>query len=92
MYPGEIPNAPVREAIERSGESWTSICRRLGWVRPDDRAETSRLKRRVGAMATTKGGHNQKRSRELVVTKGMRYETALAIVQALGADPVDFDL
>lgn len=44
--------------------------------------DPTRLRRRLGLAAEPSGA----------ITAGMRYETALAIVEAIGRDPVDFGL
>ena len=92
---GEVPNGPIAQAALRKVESgemtWSDICRSLGWVDKNNGADTSRLRRRLGLVGQTKGGGSRNR-KELRLMTGMRYETAVEIVRALGLDPVDFDL
>lgn len=90
-YPGEVPNAPIREAFEESGLNAATVCRRLGWVSSSGQPDTSRLQRRLGLRAGMKGGHGPARQSQ-ATWAAVRYETAIAIVRAIDRDPVDFGL
>lgn len=83
MTQPRIPVGPVREAVERSGVSLRELARRLDWWRPDD----LRVARRLGRL-TTNSGHGGGR----YYAKTIDCETALSIVDAVGADPVDLGL
>lgn len=93
---GEVPNEPFREAVlsrVASGEeTYSTICRRMGWTFPHPRypafakPDHARLKRSLG-MRPSKSGKGT-----ITLTKNMRYPTALALTEALGLDPVDMGL
>jgi hypothetical protein len=78
-----VDNTPFREAalhqIE-SGVSWSQIARAAGMVRsgPREFADTKRLKLRLGLVS--------ERGRFM---RGVRYETAVKLADALGLDYVD---
>jgi hypothetical protein len=74
------------DAIE-AGETWTSLCYRIGWIEPRGIAETSRLKRRLGLMSIPR-----RRPSLSMCSRGLRYETALTLIEALNLDPMDFGL
>lgn len=98
-----IPVDPIREAVleaEREGLSRSEICRRLGWTRErakqpprrrkDKRvpqADTSRLARRLGLLPNKDGNGDY-----TLVTVTIRYDIAVAIIRAIGRDPVDLGL
>lgn len=87
--PGEVPNAPLRDAAEAHADSFGDIARRMGWT-IRGKGDSSRLKRTLGlypAVSTSKAGVRYEKP-----VRAVRYETALLIVDALGADPVDFGL
>lgn len=58
-----VPNAPLREAFQRSGMSVNEVCLKMGWLTPDTsgkerstKGDTTRLERTLGLRADT-GGH-----------------------------------
>ncbi len=84
-YRGEIDPTPFRDmALKRVGEGyrWADLCERAGWPRSD----TSRLQRSLGMRGSWCRG------RKWPPTRLIRYETAVTIAHALGADPVDLGL
>jgi hypothetical protein len=93
-----VPTEPLRLAVlaaVEGGETYSGICRRLGWTRSqrDGRVygDVSRLKRRVGLAAyhsypaRGKGYYSRCADR-------MRYEIAVEIAGALGRAPVELGL
>lgn len=86
---GEVDNAPPREAvlaeIETGRETWSTLCYRIGWTEKDGRAQVSRLKRRLGAAPFQLRGEDH-------ISRSVTHETAVAIVEALDLDPVDFGI
>jgi hypothetical protein len=96
---GDVPVEPIREAVLaeiRAGESWASICYRLGWRDRNGRASTSRLQRALG-LRPSRRSHVPRlvgSPRTITtLTTAMRIETALRIVVfGLHRDPVEFDL
>jgi hypothetical protein len=84
-----IDNRPIREAVEtavRNGTSYNEICNRLGWSTPDGNGDTSRLRRRIGAMPYLAGNGVQGRSHTI------HYDVAVSIADAINVDPVDLGL
>lgn len=85
---GEVPVEPlaaiVVAQVDSGLETWASICRRLGWTY-GGRADTTRLKRRLGLlpMSPASGGGTN---------RAMRYATAVAIAEAVDADFVEVGL
>ena len=79
-----VPNGPIRtavvEAVARGEHTYSGLARALGWT---GRGDVSRLKRRLGLAPDT---NPRRRSRT------MRRDIAVAVVNALGRDPVDFQL
>jgi hypothetical protein len=79
--------APIRVACEkamavRQFESWAAIAAACGYIHSGStKGDVSRLRRRLGA--TQCDGRK---------SMHISYEVALLIVNALGLDPVDFDL
>lgn len=76
---------PIREALFGAisrGEKLSDICRRVGWVNTIPVAETSRLKRAVGAMEQNHHGVNKK-------NKYISRKNAELIAEALEIDPYD---
>jgi hypothetical protein len=71
----------VLEAIEK-GDSYSRVCKRLGWVDERGKADTSRLQRSIG-LRTISGGYFGHR---------MESRTAVQIIRAIGRDPVEFGL
>lgn len=71
----------VLGAIE-SGDSYSRICKRLGWVEQDGRAETSRLQRTIGVKQFSNGYFSHR----------MYTRNAVQIIEAIGGDPVEFGL
>jgi len=82
----EIPTAMLREALERSGLTPTDVARSLGWY-VHGRADGRRVARAIG-LVTTNMGHGYGHKRQQTTT----YDRAVAIIRAMGFDPVDFDL
>lgn len=72
--------AEVGRLLDDPEFSWGELCRRLDWmlVKPD----TSRLKRVLGLSPNSDGKYQQT----------VQYETAVALCEALGVDPVDVGL
>jgi hypothetical protein len=93
---GEVPNEPLREAVleavSSGRETYSSLCRRMGWTFPhprypsSEKADHARLKRSLG-LAPCRSGKGA-----VTVVRGVRYETALAFAEALNLDPVDLGL
>lgn len=90
---GRVPVAPLAEAIARMQDeqdlSLSEICRNLGWVKSNGKADTSRLQRRLGKMSCM-STHNGKMYRGIQRT--ISYELAARIAKAAGIDPVDVGL
>lgn len=91
--PGTVDAAPLREAFERSGLSYSEVCRRADITRETVVGgrrlvvtETSRLQRMLGIRPGFKRGQVDRYQR------GLTKENAAKIVAALNLDPVDFDL
>lgn len=76
------PVDDIRSALQSSGLSLSLICRRLGWVSREGKAETAKLSRVVGLTPQTSGYTN----------RNMHYDNAVAIARALDRDPVDLGL
>jgi hypothetical protein len=74
---GEIDVRPFREAFEQSGLSLSEIARRCGWTRVDQP--------RAGRALGFHRDHGEYRQR-------LRYETAVALMEALDLDPIDVGL
>lgn len=75
---GEVPNAPLREAFERSGMSKGELATRMGWARPN----VDRVNRALGYRPDTGSRDRPPRPRQLLT-----YEMALKLCSAIGADP-----
>ncbi len=93
-WPEWVPNAPIREAVlravQRGETNYSQLAVRCGWTRSragSTFGETTRLKRHLGLAMSydAKGDYT-------LTTETMRYDVAVKIVDALGLDPVDFDL
>jgi hypothetical protein len=91
---GEIETAPIRAAvlahIAATGETYSQIALRAGWKYGGygtERGDVTMLKRRLGMKPTSAGPRSRR-----VCTIGMTYETALRILEAIGADPVEYGL
>lgn len=91
VRPGTVAKEPIREAFERSGLSLSELCRRLGFVRRDDKgylvADTSILSRKLGIQhyGRSPAGAAKRQS-------NIQIDVAVRIVRALHLDPVDFGL
>ena len=87
-----VPNTDLRELAQRVVEtgqfSWSELSRVI-WPddqRPNGKADPSRIKRLLGlSQCKDKKGRVYRRS-------FMSYRDAVALVRAVGAAPVDFDL
>lgn len=73
------PTLPFREAVAASQLSLNEIALRMGW-RIGNAGDLRRLKRTLGLQPNDDGHYQQYLS----------YDNAVAIVQALGGDPVDY--
>ena len=86
LYDRMVDLAPLREAVLREiglGYTWGELCLRLGWIRPNGTADTSRLQRAVGVRPGQSRGKRY-------ITRRIRYDNAVELVRGLGFDPVDF--
>ena len=84
-----IDNAPIRAAVEQAvagGMTYSAICRALGWLKPNGSGDTSRLRRRIGAMPHLAGNGRHDTSRTI------NYELAVQIARAIDIDPVEVGL
>jgi hypothetical protein len=82
-----VPNAPIREAFERSEVSAYELAERLGYWRTDRgvrRPCASSVQKALGIRE--RSAKNGKRAK--LPTK-MRYETAVRFARELGLDPID---
>jgi len=90
---GKIPVKPLADAVARmqleQDLSLSEICRNLGWVKDNGKADTTRLQRRLGRMSCM-STHNGKMYRSTQKTIG--YDLASRIAKAAGIDPVDVGL
>lgn len=85
-------NGPIREAVEqaeRGGLGGTEIARRLGWMgsmRSNGKryGDITRLRRRLG--------QKQTHGRYVLTTQTIRIDIAVAIIRAIGRDPVELGL
>lgn len=88
-----VPVAPLAEAVARMQDeqelSLSEICRNLGWVKANGKADTTRLQRRLGRMSCM-STHNGKMYRGIQRT--INYDLASQIAKAAGIDPVDVGL
>lgn len=84
----------VLEALRRPDNdlTWYELCGRLGWVASNGRRETSRLQRRLGLMREWGGRFPDGSVKPPEFRKRISYENAVAVVRAIDADPVDFDI
>lgn len=77
-----VPVGPIRDhvlkLIDREELTWEELGIRLGYAHPKN---TAAIRRRLGV------GPEQGRAQT-----HMTYSTAVRIVRAVGADPVDFDV
>jgi hypothetical protein len=87
MRVGQVPNAELREAFERSGLTPAEVAVRLGWVMPDGRGDGRRVLRKLGLL----GSHRNREGRARV-QRSTRADIAVAIADALGYAPVDLGL
>lgn len=79
--PEDVETSVLKDAFEKSGLSLAELARRLQWYHPD----TQRVKRTLGINPElTRGCH--------IYRKAVRYDTALRIIRALDADPIDYGL
>jgi hypothetical protein len=93
---GFVPNAPLREAVERrlaEGDSYGAIAIRVGWLRSDGRADITRLKRCLGIspMLNSMSENSSHRTRT-TLTASLLCDTAVRICIAAGYDPVELGL
>lgn len=88
-----VPVAPLAEAIARMQDeqnlSLSEICRNLGWVKTNGKADTTRLQRRLGRMScmSTKNGKVYRGNQQ-----NINYDLATKIAKAAGIDPIDVGL
>lgn len=82
-----VPNEPLREAMKESGLSYTGVCVRLGWFRPNRKADTTRLMRHLGISPSRR--QNRKTGQVYIsCVDTISLANARGICHALG---VDFD-
>jgi hypothetical protein len=83
-----LPNERLRRrflALEREDKlTAAEACRRLGYLTADGRADTTRLKRRLGLTPST-----DRITGRPVLSTHLKYETAAAIARALDMAPAD---
>lgn len=85
---------PIQKAVLKfieNGGTWTRVCAELGWMETETKPESSRLQRCLGLRKTSTGGNSHARQ-YTYTTKRITYENAVKIIQAIGANPVDFGL
>lgn len=83
---GDIPTQILREALERSGMTVVELARALDWNDNRGFPDTHRLRRQLG-LSWQQDGRGYRTYRRTV-----NYQRAVEIIQAMGFDPVDFDL
>jgi hypothetical protein len=95
-WPGLVPVAPLRDAtlaaIDKGELNWADLARGLGYIKgKDHHPDTTRAQRLLGVVKAWGGRHGNGSNPPKLRTE-MTYDNAVAVVRALGCDPVDFDL
>ena len=80
----------VLESIEK-GNSWTNICKRLGWMETNTKPESSRLQRSIGVRVNVSGRNSHPKVYSYM-NKQIGDHTAIQIIEAIDLDPVDSGL
>lgn len=92
-----VPVGPLRDkALELIADGWSyaDICRQLGWMDRQGKADTTRLQRRLGlrlespTRRTLKNGQTKSYGGD-ALHGFISYERAVEVARALGLDPVD---
>src|SRR5689334_18860258 len=80
----------VEEYIKETNSTWSDVCRLLSWKTAHQRysrqQDISRLYKMLGMMAYNSKG------KPGIYKKYMQEKTALKIIEAIGRDPVEFDI
>lgn len=77
-----VDNKLLRESVEQGPMNLSEIAMALGWKTPTGRPDTQRLARRLGKNSYySRGGR--------LVSRTIKYDTAVLITRAANLDPVD---